>query len=746
VNVADAMSLTKKEKALLERKEKKVKLSKAKEMFLEGSHRFHKAKNREGFEEAAEFYTIAISLRPAMAKYYHARANCFIKMTEFRRACTDYSAAIRIAEATQDPGMAGYYSNRGFAWKKMAAEGAMKAQSEQSDLTEKAIADYSHALRLEPTNNTHYYNRALVFYDSGRLMEAIRDFTHATTDSKYAYRAYSMRGNCYRKMGQLEDSIDDLRTAVEREPSNPQGHNNLGLSHFEMGNFKEASTCFSDAINLDKTNPLPYNNRGLCYYHMDEEYLTKGLEDFERAIALDPSEADYCFNRGNVLLGLSLIPDSKPTPKKDRKDDKKMGKESPFSNLTQNQLWMKNPKKLHEEALKNLKQAAALDPKSPRYIHSIGLAYQQMNNIQKALEQFERALRLDPKHMPSRYHAGLMLYRLGEHHIAIEWFSEVLEVVQSDHLVYESRGLVFQTIGDHQRAVEDFSAALLLAPKEHKGEDHYYRGESLLALGRYKQALQDLDMALQLDWHDAAVYHARGITKQYLGQPKDAIEDFREALTKEPENPKFLYDRGQCYRSIGMAEQAEDDLTKALEETPGELRLLYGAGLAAYELNKNETAIDHLSGALQAWERQRGDGLAPGVLCDIHYHLGLAHANRNQHEPAIECFSKAAEEAKDEEIRMNCIHERAKSRQMEQEYGLAITDFNAVIEHNPRNAHAFFRRGFAWKSLGDFDKAADDFETAKMLAPDNPHLVLNYSRIHDTEVVVLCAAGEETHF
>ena len=69
-----------------------------------------------------------------------------------------------------------------------------------------------------------------------------------------------------------------------------------------------------------------------------------------------------------------------------------------------------------------------------------------------------------------------------------------------------------------------------------------------------------------------------------------------------------------------------------------------------------------------------------------------------------------------------------------------------VIRYNPRNAHAFFRRGFAWKALGDYDNAADDMETAKILDPDNPHLKVNYNQIHDVETMVLCAAGDEPKY
>ena len=222
------------------------------------------------------------------------------------------------------------------------------------------------------------------------------------------------------------------------------------------------------------------------------------------------------------------------------------------------------------------------------------------------------------------------------------------------------------------------------------------------------------------------------------------------ALELEDGNPKFLYERGQCYRTMGMAERAEEDLLRALDETPGEPRLLYGAGLAAYEQGKYADAIVHLSGVLDGWDEHMGKGFAPCVLADVHYHLGLAHTNNGRDQAAIRCFTAAIDEARDEETRIGFVHERAKVLQAaadsKEDYELAIDDFSFVIQHNPANAHAMFRRGFAWKSVGDLDKAADDFENAKQLDPDNPNLVLNYSQAHLTDYVILCPAGEEPSF
>jgi tetratricopeptide (TPR) repeat protein len=131
--------------------------------------------------------------------------------------------------------------------------------------------------------------------------------------------------------------------------------------------------------------------------------------------------------------------------------------------------------------------------------------------------------------------------------------------------------------------------------------------------------------------------------------------------------------------------------------------------------------------------------------------MGVAHALEHRYIQAIEHFTYAVDEASEldgetatETVRY--VHERAKALQMERYYDECVEDFSFVIAHNPNNAHAYFRRGFAYKALGKLTDAAADFESAKSLDPTNPRLVVKYKELKDTVCVELCAPGEEPAF
>ena len=106
------------------------------------------------------------------------------------------------------------YSNRGVAyWKKSEYD--------------RAIADYTEAIALDPNDAIAYSNRGVAYKKKGEVDRAIADHTTAIAlDPDYAI-AYFNRGVAYRKKGDKEQAIADFRTALEIDQSDRNAKNNL---------------------------------------------------------------------------------------------------------------------------------------------------------------------------------------------------------------------------------------------------------------------------------------------------------------------------------------------------------------------------------------------------------------------------------------------------------------------------------------------------------------------------------------
>tara|TARA_B100000780_G_scaffold278185_1_gene250909 strand:+ start:240 stop:2705 length:2466 start_codon:yes stop_codon:yes gene_type:complete len=798
------------------KREKKQNVAKSAEYFKIGLAKSRKASNKTEFADAAESFTLAVELRPSNARYYFARGNCYRSMTEFRKAYLDYTAAVRLDET-----ISLYFANRAMVLRRM------KRPAE-------AYEDYTRALMLDPGNGNFSFNRAVTLYELKRYEEAVKDYTKAIKENKHVFRAYYNRGNCYRRMDRLDDSVKDLKKAVELENRNPSAHNNLGLSYFEQGIHEEAINCFTEAIGIDDTNPTFYNNRG----KENMKFIFNGRFSFNDSTIQHSVHSSYCFIlllfiflfssffsfpslslslslsfiHCTFLLGLALYHHNdleqalSDMNEAVARDSSKKPDPNYYFNRGNTRLARHEPQK----ALHDFHEALRLNNTDPRYLHSIGLARQQIEGEEHlALASFEKALECDPNHIPSRYHCGLMLHRLGQLDEAVLVFNHVLSEVTDDRLVYESRGLVYQDQGRHQKAVNDFSKAIQL--DDAIGENYYHRGESRLRLGQLEHALEEFSSARGRNYEQPCLFNARGMAKRKLNLMDDAISDLDIAISRSP-NPEFYLNRSTCYLDVDDPGSAEDDMTEALGVAPGDYRLLQQRGIARYAQHNFDGAIEDLFNALENVVLEKNSISKKEmdlVVSEINRYLGYSFANSGRNDRAVSRYdivielgivqeeealrsleldelqrnndmenmygSKSNKEDEDveddnsiikllangDEVKSpesvigqltNDYHERAKSLQLcdgEDDRGRlqdSILDFNTVIERNHKNAHAYFRRGFCHKSAGNYDRAAEDFERARALDPNNPALAINYRNIGDVECIVLVDAGREPVF
>ena len=92
---------------------------------------------------------------------------------------------------------------------------------------EKAIADYSQAIRFKPDNALAYHDRAV----------------------------------CEMRTDRVDDAIRDYDRALELDPGNPLTWNGRGAIYLKKGGYNKAINCFNKAIDLDPGFVKAYQNR-----------------------------------------------------------------------------------------------------------------------------------------------------------------------------------------------------------------------------------------------------------------------------------------------------------------------------------------------------------------------------------------------------------------------------------------------------------------------------------------------------
>jgi tetratricopeptide (TPR) repeat protein len=132
----------------------------------------------------------------------------------------------RIAVCTQiinkggesDKNLARAYFNRGIAHK---AKGDL----------DRAIADYTEAIRLDPKSDAAYHNRGVAQRDKGDLDRAIADYTEAIRLNPKSDAAYHNRGVAHKAKGDLDRAIADYTEAIRLDPKYAGSYSNRGIAY-----------------------------------------------------------------------------------------------------------------------------------------------------------------------------------------------------------------------------------------------------------------------------------------------------------------------------------------------------------------------------------------------------------------------------------------------------------------------------------------------------------------------------------
>jgi len=169
---------------------------------------------------------------------YLNRGLAFQEAKKYERAVADFSRALAI-----NPGYAEAYNRRALVF------------YEVRDY-DKAIADFSSAARIDPEYAEVYYNRGNVYYDAGAFPEAEADYSRVIAlDSTRAETFYN-RGNVRARLGSVAEAINDYSRAISLDPDHVRAYSNRAVSYFLLKEYKSAYGDVQKLITLGiKVNP-----------------------------------------------------------------------------------------------------------------------------------------------------------------------------------------------------------------------------------------------------------------------------------------------------------------------------------------------------------------------------------------------------------------------------------------------------------------------------------------------------------
>jgi tetratricopeptide (TPR) repeat protein len=254
------------------------------------NHRAILRKGRGDTAGAIQDWTAAIALSPDDPLNYQNRAEVYENTKYYSAALADIEQLRRIKQKNPDnvyPDVAGTYT-----WQAQIRAKMGNAQPE--------IADYTQAIQLQPTETSHYLNRAASRRKANDYAGAIADYTQVIQLEPCNFLAYQSRADLRAALKDYSRAIADYSQSIKFVPQSQWLASDLylqrGEAHAELKQYQAAIADYSQAIQKNPKLKAAYLARAQVLEQLGE--VSKATGDRQKAASLPEGQ-----NTGEIIYG-----------------------------------------------------------------------------------------------------------------------------------------------------------------------------------------------------------------------------------------------------------------------------------------------------------------------------------------------------------------------------------------------------------------------------------------------------------
>jgi tetratricopeptide (TPR) repeat protein len=164
---------------------------------------------------------------------------------------------------------------------------------------DRAIQDYSQAIKLNGKLAMAFNNRGVAYDKKGDYDRSIADFDQAIK-LKPSAEAHFNRGNAYLGKSQYAQAIDDYNAALKLQGDFAPAFDNRCWARAVVGILKQALADCNEALRLMPNNPGTLDSRAFVFLKMTQ--FDAAVSDYDAALRIDPTLAFALYGRGLAKL------------------------------------------------------------------------------------------------------------------------------------------------------------------------------------------------------------------------------------------------------------------------------------------------------------------------------------------------------------------------------------------------------------------------------------------------------------
>jgi len=260
--------------------------------------------------------------------------------------------------------------------------------------TDEAIGYYNRILATAPGDTDTYIALAMMETDRGNFARAADIYRRGLEFNPVNGDLHGRLGTLFLQTGKVDEGIAELETAVKLKADSAI-YGNLGTALLSKGQTEKAKECYERAIRIDPANAEAHYNLGNIYLAM--ELPAEAAGEYAKAIRAKP---DYSKAYGNLGVALSML-----------------GKQ--------------------DEGVVSFHYAVELDPNNIEARFNFAAALADKGLIDESIEQLHKIIELLPDNTAVRNNLAALLLQKGQIEQAIAEYEQVLKIDPADIIAQE---------------------------------------------------------------------------------------------------------------------------------------------------------------------------------------------------------------------------------------------------------------------------------------------------------------------
>lgn len=371
-----------------------------------------------------------------------------------------------------------------------------------------------------------------------------------------------------------------------------------------------------------------------------------------------------------------------------------------------------------------------------RFYYQKGMNLFVIGNYSEAVQCFDKATNIDNNHSDSYYQKGKILRTfLKDSKAAVIALDEAIRINPNYVEAYSTRGYALMDLCRYEDAAKSFDKIIRInLEMGHKlppisfeeavrkkvvwnpiqltcSNGYEGKASALKELGKWEEVLECYNQLIKHQPGSEHHHHHRAEALLNLERIEEALESLNIALDIQPNNPFFLNTKGIALAKSGNRIAAEEFYNKMLQSKSkfmDSASTYLQKGFAMNILGDKEAALINFDLAIKAspdyYQAYKAKGLILNSLGDK--------------KKALDCFNKATKINPDYVDAYHCqsiiLFELG-------QYWEAIKCCNKIIKINPNDAVAYNNKGWYLSKLGDHASALECIDRSLEINPNSAH-------------------------